>query len=40
MGSLEVAAVWKNLLAGGSVSPVEMHPVLWNWSRNNFNPEV
>jgi hypothetical protein len=40
MDSLEVAAVWKSLLSGGKVSPVEMHPVLWNWSRNNFLPEV
>lgn len=40
MSSLEVAAVWKELLAEGRVTPVEMHPVLWNWSRNNFLPEV
>lgn len=40
MTSLEVANVWKDLLNGGHVSPVEMHPVLWNWSRNNFSPEV
>ncbi len=40
MSSLEVAAVWKELLGNGKVAPVEMHPVLWNWSRNNFFPEV
>ena len=40
MSSLEVAAIWKELLSGGNISPVEMHPVLWNWSRNNFLPEV
>ncbi len=40
MASLEVAAVWKELLRESSVSPVDMHPVLWNWSRNNFLPEV
>ncbi len=40
MGSLEVAALWKDLLTGATVSPVEMHPVLWNWSRNNFLPKV
>lgn len=40
MSSLEVAAVWKELLHGCAVSPVEMHPVLWNWSRNAFLPEV
>jgi hypothetical protein len=40
MTSLDVAAIWKQLLSGGKVAPVEMHPVLWNWSRNNFLPEV
>ena len=40
MSSVEVAQVWKELLQNGKVSPVEMHPVLWNWSRNNFLPEV
>lgn len=40
MNSLEVAALWKDLLDGATVSPVEMHPVLWNWSRNNFLPAV
>lgn len=40
MTSLEVAARWKELLIGSAVTPVEMHPVLWNWSRNNFLPEV
>ncbi len=37
---VEVAQVWKELLDGSTVTPVEMHPVLWNWSRNNFLPEV
>ncbi len=40
MSSIEVAAVWKELLKNGEIAPVEMHPVLWNWSRNNFLPEV
>jgi hypothetical protein len=40
MTSLEVAQVWKDLLRGSVLTPVEMHPVLWNWSRNNFMPEV
>ena len=35
-----VAALWADLLEGSSISPVEMHPVLWNWSRNKFQPEV
>lgn len=37
---IEVAAVWKDLLKGSALAPVEMHPVLWNWSRNGFSPEV
>jgi hypothetical protein len=40
MTSVEVAGIWKELLRGSEVPPVEMHPVLWNWSRNNFFPEV
>lgn len=38
--SVQVAAAWKKLLAGSKLTPVEMHPVLWNWSRNNFKPKV
>ncbi len=37
---LIAAELWRELLEGSGVSPVEMHPVLWNWSRNNFQPEV
>jgi hypothetical protein len=33
-----VAQLWKELLAGSGLTPVEMHPVLWNWSRNHFLP--
>lgn len=35
-----VALAWKELLQGSTISPIDMHPVLWNWSRNNFLPEV
>ncbi len=35
-----VAQAWKELLDGTEIYPVQMHPVLWNWSRNNFQPEV
>ncbi len=35
-----VAKAWKELLEGSGLTPVEMHPVLWNWSRNNFVPRV
>jgi hypothetical protein len=36
----QVAYIWKELLGGSGITPVEMHPVLWNWSRNNFLPSV
>ncbi|MEN9604386.1 MAG: hypothetical protein RJB39_71 [Candidatus Parcubacteria bacterium] len=36
----EIAAEWFKTLEGSGLTPVEMHPVLWNWSRNNFQPEV
>lgn len=35
-----VAEAWRTLLDGSGLSPVELHPVLWNWSRNNFQPAV
>ncbi len=36
----QVEATWRALLAGTDISPMDMHPVLWNWSRNGFQPEV
>lgn len=35
-----VAEAWRLLLDGSPLTPVQMHPVLWNWSRNNFQPAV
>jgi hypothetical protein len=37
---LQVEAAWKALLAGSGINPSQVHPILWNWSRNNFLPEV
>jgi hypothetical protein len=37
---VNVENAWKELLAGSDISPTMMHPVLWNWSRNHFVPEV
>jgi hypothetical protein len=37
---LQVEAAWKELLKDSGINAVQVHPVLWNWSRNNFNPEV
>ena len=39
-GPEEIAKAWYDLLEGYHITPVEMHPVLWNWSRNNFLPKV
>lgn len=35
-----VEQLWYQALKETGISPVEMHPILWNWSRNNFKPEV
>ncbi len=36
----EIERAWVELLEDSPLSPVDMHSVLWNWSRNGFNPEV
>lgn len=38
--SKQVELAWHELLDGSDITPVQMHPVLWNWSRNHFQPEV
>lgn len=38
--SAQVEKIWEDLLKESGISPIEMHPVLWNWSRNNFLPNV
>lgn len=35
-----VAEKWFEILSGTGLIPIDMHPILWNWSRNNFRPEV
>ena len=37
---LQVELAWKDLLAGSGINPSRVHPVLWNWSRNKFEPSV
>ncbi len=37
---LVVEAAWEKLLTGSGINPSQVHPVLWNWSRNKFQPEV
>ena len=36
----DVEEVWREVLGKVNILPSEMHSVLWNWSRNNFHPEV
>lgn len=36
----EAEKLWQDILKRTEITPVDMHPVLWNWSRNNFVPEV
>lgn len=36
----KIAYNWKKLLLDTGISPVDMHPVLWHWSRNKFQPPV
>lgn len=35
----KVAVAWDEALRGTNILPIDMHPVLWNWSRANF-PEI
>jgi hypothetical protein len=37
---LQVELAWKELLKDSGINPSQVHPVLWNWSRNKFQPEV
>lgn len=36
----KVAMLWKDLLQGTDLIPIDLHPILWNWSRAGFKPEV
>jgi len=38
--SLQVELAWKELLKDSGINPSQIHPVLWHWSRNRFQPEV
>lgn len=37
---VQVERTWRELLKGSGINPSQVHPVLWNWSRNKFQPEV
>jgi hypothetical protein len=32
----QISAVWRDLLKGSGIDPIDMHPPLWFWSRNGF----
>jgi len=32
----KISARWRELLKGTGINPIEMHPPLWFWSRNDF----
>lgn len=32
----QISSRWRELLHGSSIAPIEMHPPLWFWSKNNF----
>lgn len=36
----QIAEAWFKLLKGSSLLPIDLHPVLWNWSRAGFEPAV
>lgn len=37
---LQVELAWKELLKDSGINPSQVHPVLWHWSRNKFQPEA
>lgn len=38
--SAQVEIAWKLLLKDSVINPSRVHPALWNWSRNKFEPSV
>jgi hypothetical protein len=32
----QISEIWRDILEGSSISPIDMHSPLWFWSRNNF----
>ncbi len=32
----QISTRWRELLNGSGITPIDMHPPLWFWSRNNF----
>jgi hypothetical protein len=36
MSKEEISTKWREILFGTGINPIDMHPPLWFWSRNNF----
>ncbi len=36
LGRDEISKKWRDVLEGSGITPIEMHPPLWFWSRNGF----
>lgn len=36
----EIANIWKEILSGSGIDPIDMHPPLWFWSKNGFIYEL
>jgi hypothetical protein len=36
----QIAELWFDLLKNTNLTPIDVHPVLWNWSRAGFKPEI
>jgi len=32
----KISEIWRELLHGTGINPIDLHPPLWFWSRNNF----
>ena len=32
----KISEIWREILHGTGINPIDMHPPLWFWSRNNF----
>ena len=36
----KISEIWRELLQGTGINPIDMHPPLWFWSRNNFQFKI
>jgi hypothetical protein len=37
---VEVATIWRDILEGTGLAPMDLHAPLWRWSRAGFHPDV